>query len=123
MKDINGDAILFVYEYGATPKIGFRFPNDPNFKPENDHPILNKRIQGPVQFVNQDMDFLISMLNAELGVSIQKQFERNLNVTINLMNPTLQQILIAACFENNVAYQVGTTSNGVEVRLYDTTDL
>jgi hypothetical protein len=123
VKEINGDAILFVYEFGKRPKTEFKFPNYPNFKPVKNHPILQKRIQGPVQFVNQDLDFLISMLNSELGVTINRMFQRKHNVTFNLMNPTLQQLLNSVTFQNNMAFQVGTTDNGVEVRLYDVNNL
>lgn len=54
---------------------------------------LDYQIQGPVQFVNQDLDFLLAMLQSESGVQIVKGDGIKKTVTFNLMNPTVRQVL------------------------------
>ncbi len=67
---------------------------------------LDYQIQGPVQFVNQDLDFLLAMLQSESGVQIVKGDGIKKNVTFNLMNPTVRQVLDTVLPPLQLAYNV-----------------
>ncbi|MBZ0258702.1 hypothetical protein K8I31_21735, partial [bacterium] len=67
---------------------------------------LDFQIQGPVQFVNQDLDFLLAMLQSESGVQIVKGDGIKKNVTFNLMNPTIRQVLDTVLPPIGLAYTI-----------------
>lgn len=123
INETNGDSTVYIYAFGKKVNKEIHFPKDPGFSPVIDHPVLQKRLQGSAQFVNQEIEFLFAMLKAEFDVSVTKMFAEERRVTFNLINPTLQLILDAACFENNLVYQIGSTERGVEIRIYDNVDL
>ena len=79
---------------------------------------LDYQIQGPVQFVNQDLDFLLAMLQGESGVQIVKGDGIKKNVTFNLMNPTVRQVLDTVLPPLQLAYTV----NDSGVVYVDTTE-
>lgn len=67
---------------------------------------LDFQIQGPVQFVNQDLDFLLAMLQSESGVQIVKGDNIKKSVTFNLMNPTIRQVLDTVLPPIGLAYTI-----------------
>lgn len=54
---------------------------------------LDHQIDGPVQMVNQSLDILLQLLQVESGVQIVKGDGISKNVTFNLVNPSVRQVL------------------------------
>ncbi|MDP8243323.1 MAG: hypothetical protein P9L94_04520 [Candidatus Hinthialibacter antarcticus] len=59
----------------------------------HNHELLNYRIDGPVQLVNQDIYYLFAMLQSENGIPmvVSPNFNKT-TVTFSLMNPALGDV-------------------------------
>jgi hypothetical protein len=106
MYEIDDDGTIYIKSntsFSAISKLAS--VNHPAYKK------LEKRIDGPVQFTNQDLRMLISMIEAEGNIDIVLDAGINKKLTFRLVDPTIRQILDTILPANGYDYVI--LSNGI----------
>lgn len=100
-------ALLGIWLFAVTA--GFT-QNPPQPQPAGDQGSgLDKRIEGPVRFTNQDLTMLVGLLQSESGMDIVLDQGVNKKVTFSLDSPTIRQVLETVLPANGLDYYVADT--------------
>lgn len=91
---------------------------DTRFRPIDNHSILQRRIDGPVKSVQQDVGLLLTALSRAINTPITTPRPINRSVTLSMMNPTVKELLDSLSALARLRYEVGESPLGLEIRVW-----